>query len=106
MPVPDTTAEPVPPPAKSAITFVNALSVIIVGAFVSVIFTLMFVPVTSDPASQAVVNQLVGVLQGAFATVVAFHLGSSKSSEDKTDTIKKMATTGTGNGTGNGAKPP
>ncbi len=77
-------------------TIQNAVSIIVSLAFVSVILILLFFPPKGDPSSYAILNTLIGVLAAAFGTVVQFHLGSSKGSEDKTETIKQLAT-GDGN---------
>ena len=102
--VPDAHA-PAGPPAKPSLTIQNAVSLIVVAAFVTLIFVWLFFPPAGDAAGLQILNMLTGILATAFSTVVGFHLGSSKSSEDKTDTIKQLAV-GTGTGTGNGNKTP
>ncbi|MDB5612068.1 MAG: hypothetical protein JWP25_8968 [Bradyrhizobium sp.] len=93
----DGTAKPV----KGSLTIQNALSIIIVVSFVTLIFVWIFFPPAGDSNTYSMLNILIGFLGAAFGTVVQFHLGSSKGSEDKTDTIKQMAVNsvaGTGDG--------
>lgn len=100
--VPDPAQAPASAPAaKPAVTIQNAVSLIIVLAFVGLIFVWIFFPPKGDPATYSLLTTLIGFLGAAFGTVVQYHLGSSKGSEDKTETIKQMATA-----TGDGGKTP
>lgn len=93
---------------KGALTTQNALSIIIVVAFIALIFVWIFYPPQGDSNTYSMLNILIGFLGAAFGTVVQYHLGSSKGSEDKTDTIKQLAVnsgTGTGDGSTGGTGP-
>ncbi len=88
------------PQTKTSMTIQNALSLIITLSFVGLIFVWIFFPPKGDPNTYSLLTTLIGFLGAAFGTVVQYHLGSSKGSDDKNDTIKQLAT-----GTGDGGKP-
>ena len=67
------------------------LALFIISAFIAVILIWIFLPPKGDPGSIAVLNTLVGTLGGAFMAIVGYFFGSSKSSNDKDDTIKTIA---------------
>lgn len=74
----------------------SSLALAIVGAFVTVIFVLIFFPPSGIPPEiLAIVNMLVGALSAKFSTVVDFNFGSSQGSKDKDDAqnalVQKMA---------------
>lgn len=74
----------------------SSLALAIVGAFVTVIFVLIFFPPSGIPPEiLAIVNMLVGALSAKFSTVVDFNFGSSQGSKDKDDAqnalVKNMA---------------
>lgn len=102
--VPDATETPAPQPAKPSMTIQNSLSLIITLSFVGLIFVWIFFPPKGDPNTYSLLTTLIGFLGAAFGTVVQYHLGSSKGSDDKNDTIKQLAT-GAGTGTGAGTVP-
>ena len=100
--VPDAAAPAAPQPApKPSVTIQNALSLIVTCAFIGLIYVWIFFPPKGDPSAYALLNILIGALGTQFVTVMQYHFGSSKGSEDKTDTIKQLAT-----GTGDGSKTP
>jgi uncharacterized membrane protein YeaQ/YmgE (transglycosylase-associated protein family) len=101
--VPSATPDAVSQPStKPSMTVQNILSIIIVVSFVGLIFVWIFFPPKGDSSTYSMLNILIGFLGAAFGTVVQYHLGSSKGSDDKNDTIKQLAT---GTGTGSGIAP-
>lgn len=63
------------------------LGYIVVGAFIVVIFLLVFVPIPE--ASKDVLFTLLGALVVQFKDVYSFWFGSSKSSAEKTELLTK-----------------
>ncbi len=86
-----------PASSKPSMTINNALALLVTCAFIGLIYVWIFFPPKGDPAEYALLNILIGALGTQFVTIIQYHFGSSKGSEDKTDTIKQLAT-GTGNG--------
>jgi len=74
--------------AKSYAWINPLLSIIITLGFMALVFLLMFYPAAKDATGKDVaVNQVfniaLGALATAFATVIAFHFGSSSGSKEK-----------------------
>ena len=61
------------------------LGYVAIGAFISIIFMLMFVPVPKE--SENVLFTLLGALVMVFKDIYGYWFGSSKSSADKTDML-------------------
>ena len=80
----------------------NTISVLIVLGFIGLIYVWMFYPPKGDPSTFSMLNVLIGALAAQFVAVIQYHIGSSKGSDDKNDTIKQLAT-GAGGDTGRGA---
>lgn len=102
---PSVTTDGTAKPVKGSLTIQNTLSVIVTCAFIGLIYVWIFFPPKGDPAAYALLNILIGALGTQFVTVMQYHFGSSKGSEDKTDTIKQMAVNsvaGTGDGSAGG----
>lgn len=67
----------------SSFSIVNALSLLIVLGFMGLMPLWMFFPPLGVPDGVlAIINQMMGAWGMAFATVVAFHLGSSKGAKE------------------------
>lgn len=91
-------SEPAIEPAnEAAVTVVNTLSIMIVAAYIIMMPLWMFWPPNAPAEILAIINQMTGAWQMAFATVVAYHLGSTKNSARSADasreTIKSLANT-------------
>ena len=82
---------------ESSFSIVNTLSIIIVVAYLGDILVWMWYPPTVAPEVLAIINQMMGGLQMAFAAVIGYHIGSSKSSKDAQqatrETLSTLATT-------------
>lgn len=82
-------------------SIVNTLSLLIALGYIAAVPLWMFYPPTNiPPETLAIINQMMGAFGMAFATVINFHIGSSRSSKDKDDAQNQVITnlTGTGNG--------
>lgn len=83
----------------SGFSIQNALSLIIVAAFIGALGYWMIHPPTEfSPVAGTVINVLLGALVAKFTSVVDFHFGSSKGSLAKDQTISDMAAAGKPNG--------
>ena len=80
------------PPPKPSWTIQDALSIIITISFVGLIFVWILFPPKGDPNTYSLLTTMIGFLGAAFGTVVQYHLGSSKGSDDKNATIKQLTT--------------
>lgn len=70
----------------SSFNIVNALSIIIVVGYAGLMPLWIFSPPLGIPDGVlAIINQMMGAWQMAFATVVAYHLGSSKGQKEAQD---------------------
>lgn len=83
---------------QSSFSIVNSLSLLIVVGFMGLMPLWMFFPPIGVPDGVlAIINQMMGAWGMAFATVVAFHLGSSKGAKEaaqtQRDTVATLATT-------------
>jgi hypothetical protein len=67
----------------------EVLAYIAVGAFISIVYMLMFVAIPS--ASENVLFTLLGALVMVFKDIYGYYFGSSKSSNDKTEMMAKTA---------------
>lgn len=87
-----------------AVTIVNTISLMIVGAYMAMMPLWMFYPPKGAPEVLAIINQMMGAWSMAFAAVIGFHLGSSKESQTKGDALGRIAARNSmGPGTGDGA---
>lgn len=82
---------------EASVTIVNTISIIVLLAYVSFMPLWMFYPPKVSAETLAILNQMMGAWGYAFAAVIGFHLGSSKTAKDAAagnrDTIKSMAST-------------
>lgn len=89
----------------SSFSIVNVLSLIIVISYITWVPLWMFFPPTGVmPETLAIINQMMGAHGMAFATVIAFHIGSSRSAKDaqesNRETLSNLSSNvGTGTGT-------
>lgn len=67
---------------EPAISIVNTLSIVIVIGFLGMIPLWMWFPPMTSEGVLAIINMLIGSLVTAFATVVAYHFGSSRTTKD------------------------
>lgn len=88
---------PNPPAEESSISIVNTLSIMIVVGYMAAMPMWMFFPPSAKPEILAIINQMMGAWGMAFGTVIAFHLGSSRTSKDAQDatrsTLSQMTNT-------------
>jgi hypothetical protein len=82
---------------ESGVSIVNTLSIIIVLAFIGMVPLWMWFPPMASEGVLAIINMLVGALATAFATVIAYHFGSSRSTKElgaaNRDALTTMANT-------------
>jgi uncharacterized YccA/Bax inhibitor family protein len=83
------------------ITGPNVISVIVTLGFFISLFLFMFRPIAITSAEAwSILNIMIGSLGTMFAAVVQYQIGSTRSSKEKDDTIRSMASTASGmNGT-------
>lgn len=96
-----------------AFSIVNTISLLVIVSYIVWVPLWMFYPPTMvPPESLSIINQMMGAHGMAFATVIAFHLGSSRGSKDAQDatrdTLSTLSTSiaATASGTGNGHSTP
>lgn len=79
---------------ESGVSIVNSLSLVIVLGYALAIPMWMWWPPTKVPPEiLAIINQMMGAWGMAFATVVAFHLGSSRSTKDAAQANREALST-------------
>jgi hypothetical protein len=82
-PLPEETSSP-------ALSIVNSLSLLVVFSYMLLMPLWIFYPPIGVPDGVlAIINQMMGAWGMAFATVIAFHLGSSKGAKDAQDAQRK-----------------
>ena len=69
---------------------VNMLSLLIILGYMVAMPMWMWWPPEVKPEVLAIINQMMGAWGMAFATVVAFHLGSSKGAKDAAASTRKQ----------------
>lgn len=70
----------------------SALSLIIVIAFIAIVFMMIFFPPkAADQAALAIINMLLGALVAKFGTVVDWWFGSNKQQQQQQDVISAIA---------------
>jgi hypothetical protein len=70
------------------------IAILLLLLFGVVIMLLMLVPIYVGEAVGTLLTALIGVLASKVTTIVDFHFGSSKTSKDKDDTIRSLASNG------------
>lgn len=82
---------------ETSFSIVNTISVIVILAYVSFLPLWMFFPPKGTESVLAIINQMMGAWGYAFAAVIGYHLGSSRSSKDaqaaNRETMTTLATT-------------
>lgn len=86
-----------PEPNETSFSIVNALSILIVIGYMAAMPMWMWRPPSGvAPEILAIINQMMGAWGMAFGTVIAYHLGSSRSSKDAAkatrDTLSTLST--------------
>lgn len=70
----------------AAFSIVNTISIMIVVGYIAAVPLWMWYPPTGvPPETLAIINQMMGAFGMAFATIINFHVGSSRGSKDKDD---------------------
>lgn len=72
----------------------NRLAIVVVGGFFLTIGSLFWFGGKIDPALKEPLMLLIGVLGGAFTSVVAFFFGTSRGSKEKAQTIDSLKRSG------------
>lgn len=71
------------PSKQPSFSIINTLSIVVVTGYAGLMPLWIFYPPTGVPDGVlAIINQMMGAWGMAFATVIAFHLGSSKGAKD------------------------
>ncbi len=87
---PDPAPIPEEPSSSPALSIVNSLSLLVVFSYMLLMPLWIFYPPIGVPDGVlAIINQMMGAWGMAFATVIAFHLGSSKGAKDAQDAQRK-----------------
>lgn len=81
---------------ESAFSIVNSLSLLIVGAYIAAMPMWMWWPPEVKPEVLAIINQMMGAWGIAFGTVLAYHLGSSRTAKDANASNRDALSTMTG----------
>lgn len=77
---------------KSFFTLPGFVAVAIFTIYGTSMIMLLFRPMPMTETAGTVLTGMIGVLTGAVVTIVTFYFGSSKSSQEKDETIKAMTT--------------
>ncbi len=95
--MPNGTGDGGPSQDEPAISIVNTISLIVVFGYLSFMPLWMFHPPKGTESVLAIINQMMGAWGYAFAAVIGYHLGSSKSSKEaqraNRETMATLATT-------------
>lgn len=80
--------------SESSFSIINALSILIISGYtVAMPMWMWWPPVGVPPEILAIINQMMGAWGMAFGTVIAFHLGSSRSSKDAASATRETIQT-------------
>lgn len=97
--MPDDTVKIDQTPAKEdSVTIVNTISIIVVFGYIAWMPLWMFFPPSKVPPEVlAILNNMIGAWGYAFAAVIGFHIGNTKTGKDaqvsNRDTIRTLANT-------------
>lgn len=67
------------------------ISIIVVLSFIGVVALLLLRPVALSGDVATIINMLTGTLAAKFGDVVAYHIGSSAGSKEKSDILAKIS---------------
>lgn len=82
------------PEQPSSFSIINSLSILIVFGYMTLMPLWMFYPpIGVSEGVLAIINQMMGAWGMAFATVVTFHLGSSKGAKEAAQATRDTVTT-------------